>query len=111
MNSIDMNKFMRIIVFFDLPVQTKSQRREATRFRSFLLKDGYHMLQYSVYARVCNGLDAVEKHRARLKERLPKNGAVRMLVITEKQYESIEILLGGLTPADEPFESEVLTVF
>ena len=100
-----------MIVFFDLPVQTKSQRREATRFRSFLLKDGYHMLQYSVYARVCNGLDSVEKHRARLKERLPKNGAVRMLVITEKQYESIEILLGGLTPADEPFESEVLTVF
>ena len=69
------------------------------------------MLQYSVYARVCNGIDAVEKHRARLKDRLPKNGAVRMLVITEKQYESIEILLGELTPADEPFESEVLTVF
>lgn len=106
-----MNKFMRIIVFFDLPVQTKSQRREATKFRNFLLKDGYHMLQYSVYARVCNGMDAVEKHRARIRERLPKNGSIRMLTITEKQYESIEVLLGSLCEADEDFQSEVLTVF
>ena len=108
MNSTGMNKFMRMIVFFDLPVQTKTQRREATKFRNFLLKDGYHMLQYS---RVCNGTDAVDKHRERLRDRLPKNGAIRMLVITEKQYESIEILLGELTPADAPFESEVLSVF
>ena len=43
-----MNKFMRIMVFFDLPVKTKAQRREATRFRNFLLADGYHLLQYSV---------------------------------------------------------------
>ena len=58
---------MRMIVFFDLPVKTKNERREATRFRNFLMNDGYHMLQFSVYARVCNGLDAVEKHRVRLK--------------------------------------------
>lgn len=44
---------MRMIVFFDLPVQTKTERRYATTFRNFLLKDGYHMLQFSVYARVC----------------------------------------------------------
>ena len=47
-----------MIVFFDLPVQTKTERRHATAFRNFLLKDGYHMLQFSVYARVCNGNDA-----------------------------------------------------
>ena len=45
---------MRMIVFFDLPVKTKNERREATRFRNFLMNDGYHMLQFSVYARVCN---------------------------------------------------------
>ena len=56
-----MSKFMRMIVFFDLPVQTKTERRHATAFRNFLLKDGYHMLQFSVYARVCNGNDAVQK--------------------------------------------------
>lgn len=66
-----MSRFMRMLVFFDLPVQTKKQRREATAFRNFLIKDGYHMLQYSVYARVCNGNDAVTKHRARLTGQLP----------------------------------------
>ena len=61
------------------------------------------MLQYSVYARVCNGNDAVTKHRARLTGQLPANGAVRLLVVTEKQYQSIEILLGPFSPADTPF--------
>ncbi len=106
-----MNKFMRILIFFDLPVKTAANRREATRFRKFLLNDGYHMLQYSVYARVCNGMDAVEKHRARIRLNLPDNGAIRLLVITEKQYEAIEILLGKLTEADEPFESQQLSFF
>ena len=106
-----MNRFMRIIVFFDLPVKTKAQRREATRFRSFLLNDGYHMIQYSVYARVCNGTDAVEKHRRRIKNNLPDNGSIRMLVITEKQYESIDILLGKLTEADDSFQCEQLSIF
>ena len=102
---------MRILVFFDLPVKTAAERREAGRFRKFLQKDGYHMLQYSVYARVCNGADAVQKHRARIRENLPDNGAIRLLVITEKQFESIDILLGRLTEADEPFQCEQLSIF
>ena len=106
-----MNRFMRMLVFFDLPVKTKAERREASRFRSFLLGDGYFMVQYSVYARICNGNDAVEKHRARLRRNLPHNGAVRLLVVTEKQYESIEILLGGFTQADDAFQCEQLSIF
>ena len=102
---------MRMLVFFDLPVTTKQERKEATQFRNFLLKDGYHMVQFSVYARVCNGADAVEKHRQRIKQRLPDNGSIRLLVITEKQYESIEILLGKLTQADQPFQAEQLSIF
>ena len=81
-------------MLFDIPVMTKPQRRIATQFRKFLLKDGYYMLQYSVYARVCNGLDAVEMHRQRLKKSLPDNGSVRMIVMTEKQYESMDVLVG-----------------
>ena len=106
-----MNKFMRILIFFDLPVKSARERREAARFRKFLLNDGYHMLQYSVYARVCNGMDAVEKHQSRLRRNLPDNGSVRMLTITEKQFESIEILVGRYTEADEPFQVEQLTIF
>lgn len=105
-----MNRFMRLVVLFDLPVKTKKQRHDATAFRNFLLKDGYYMLQYSVYVRVCNGADAVQKHRARLQGHLPDNGAVRVMVITEKQYESIEILVGNLTMADQAFSSNQLTV-
>lgn len=99
------------MVFFDLPVKTKAQRGAASRFRSFLIADGYHMIQYSVYARVCNGIDSVNKHRARAARNLPDNGSVRLLVITEKQYEAIDILLGTLTPADEPFQFEQLSIF
>lgn len=99
------------MVLFDLPVKTAQQRREATRFRNFLVKDGYYMVQYSVYVRICNGNDAVQKHKKRLLACLPDDGAIRLLVITEKQYESIEILLGQLSPADEDFQSEQLSIF
>ena len=105
------NRFMRILVFFDLPVKTSAQRREATQFRKFLLNDGYHMIQYSVYARVCNGHDAVQKHTLRLKRCLPENGSIRVLVITEKQYGSIEVLLGNYCEADQDFQSEQLSIF
>ncbi len=111
MGSINMNKFMRILVFFDLPVKSKNERRAATRFRNFLLNDGYHMIQYSVYARVCNGMDAVAKHRTRIKLNLPENGSIRLLVITEKQFEAIDILLGKLTEADDAFQCEQLSIF
>ena len=106
-----MNKFMRMLVFFDRPVKTAKQRRIATGFRNFLLKDGYHMVQYSVYARVCNGLDAVAKHKARLHSYLPDNGSVRLLVITEKQYETIEILVGNYYEDDTSFVCEQLSIF
>lgn len=91
-----MNKFMRIMVFFDIPTKTKKERKYASQFRKFLLKDGYYMLQYSVYVRVCNGMDAVKKHEDRLQENLPPKGAVRMLVLTDKQYSSMQILVGNM---------------
>lgn len=105
-----MNKYMRMLVFFDIPVKTKSQRRTATAFRNFLLKDGYFMVQYSVYARVCNGTDSVAKHRARLNNALPDNGSVRLLIITEKQYESIDVLVGKLNENDTSFACQQLTI-
>lgn len=104
-----MNKFMRILVFFDLPVKTAKGKKEYTKFRKFLLTDGYYMVQYSVYARICNGYDAVNKHKERLRRNLPNNGSVRVLIITEKQYESIEIMIGELTTSDDPIMSEQLT--
>ena len=102
---------MRMLVFFDLPVKTKSEQSVARKFRSFLLKDGYHMIQYSLYARVCNGLYSVEKHEQRLRANLPENGSVRLLVITEKQYESIRILVGAYHPEESSSDIEQLSFF
>lgn len=104
-----MNRYMRILVFFDLPVKTKSERKAAAKFRKFLINDGYYMVQFSVYARICNGPDAIEKHRLRAKSNLPENGSIRMLVVTEKQYESIDILLGNYSVKieDEPVPEQL----
>lgn len=106
-----MSKFMRMIVFFDLPVKTKPQRRVATQFRNFLLKDGYFMVQFSVYCRICNGYDDVEKHKLRIRNNKPDNGSVRLLVITEKQYEKMELIIGNLVTEEEHDVFEQLSIF
>ncbi len=106
-----MSKLMRILVFFDLPVKTKPQRTAASRFRNFLLADGYYMVQFSVYARICNGMDSVQAHKNRLYKALPARGAVRVLVITERQYENIEVLLGSPQEQEEIQEMEQLMLF
>lgn len=85
---------MWVFVFFDLPVRTKDQRRRANRFRHFLKDDGFLMLQFSVYARICRGQDAVEKHVRRVRSNLPKEGSVRTLQITDRQYGRMELMLG-----------------
>lgn len=102
---------MRILVFFDLPVVTASEKKAAAQFRKFLLKDGYHMVQWSVYSRICNGTDAIAMHESRLKQNLPKKGSIRLLTLTEKQYESIEILLGEKTFDDGAESTELLNIF
>ena len=93
-------RFMRLMVFFDLPVKKKEQRREATRFRNFLLSDGYDMIQLSVYSRVCRGQDAADKHLSRLNGHLPPEGCVRVLQVTEQQYSRMKILVGLAKPAE-----------
>ena len=85
-----------LFVFFDLPVKTKAERRTATQFRKFLKRDGYMMLQWSVYARVCRGDEAVEKHAQRVARNLPGKGSVRALQVTDKQYARMRLLLGEM---------------
>ena len=85
---------MRMLVFFDLPVVTRDERRAYTLFRRFLLNDGYDMIQFSVYGRIVNGTDAQEKHMKRLASNLPTEGSIRVLTVTEKQFASMAILVG-----------------
>lgn len=90
-------RFVWMFVFFDLPVGTKADRRNATRFRNFLKDDGFMMLQWSVYARVCRGEDAAGKHDTRVTKNLPPRGSVRTLQVTDKQYARMRLLLGEAT--------------
>jgi CRISPR-associated protein Cas2 len=93
-------RFVWLFVFFDLPVGTKVQRRNANRFRHFLKDDGFMMLQFSVYARVCRGEDAATKHVARVTRNLPGEGSVRALQVTDRQYGRMRLLLGEATKTE-----------
>ena len=85
---------MRLLVFFDLPMGTKAEKRAYVQFRRFLLNDGYDMIQWSVYGRILNGRDAQTKHLARLADNLPPTGSVRCMTVTEKQYAGMQLLVG-----------------
>jgi CRISPR-associated protein Cas2 len=89
-----------LFVLFDLPVGTKAERRAASKFRSFLKDDGFMMLQFSVYARVCRGEDGAMKHVARVTRNLPQKGSVRALQVTDRQYARIKLLLGQATKTE-----------
>jgi CRISPR-associated protein Cas2 len=102
---------MRLIVFFDLPTVTKAEKRAYTVFRRFLLNDGYDMLQWSVYGRVVNGLDAEEKHLKRLTASLPPAGSVRSLTVTEKQFASMKILVGKPKIQEKKINADQLLLF
>lgn len=102
---------MRIIVFFDLPVKTKKQKRDYIRFRTFLLNEGYDMLQYSVYCRICNSHEATQKHLNRIQKNLPPKGAIRAMTVTEKQYAQMKFLLGDPTPTERKIATSQLTLF
>lgn len=102
---------MRLIVFFDLPVTTAAKRKEANRFRHFLIKDGYQMLQLSVYARIVRGRDALQKHYSRLKKNLPEEGQVRCLEVTEKQYAGMLMLIGEMKPREKKVNADQLLLF
>jgi CRISPR-associated protein Cas2 len=75
-----------VLVFFDLPVGTPKERRDAGNFRKDLIKDGYMMVQFSVYARPCGTADRVETQVRRLKSKIPSKGEVRGLLISDAQW-------------------------
>jgi len=102
---------MRMMVFFDLPVVTKAERRAYRIFRRFLLNDGYDMIQFSVYGRILAGNDAQEKHFKRLTNNLPPDGSVRCLTLTEKQFASMKLLVGLLTFQEKAVKSDQLLLF
>ncbi len=85
---------MWILAMFDLPVDTKKARRAYTQFRKSLLKDGFAQMQYSVYVRHCASEENAAVHIARVEAALPPDGEVRLLAITDKQFERMRVFWG-----------------
>ncbi len=83
-----------LLVAFDLPVLTKEQRKTATKFRKFLLDDGFLMIQFSVYARAMVTHARMATHVRRLKAHLPGEGHVRAIFVTQAQWEKSYVIYG-----------------
>lgn len=85
---------MWIIVFFDLPTDTKKARKQYTIFRKELISDGFAMMQYSVYYRHCASKENTLVHMKRIRTIVPPDGEVRVAQFTDKQFSRMEIYLG-----------------
>lgn len=93
---------MWVLAMFDLPVDTKKARRAYAQFRKALLKDGFTRLQFSVYARHCASEENADVHTRRVQDALPDDGEVRVLRITDKQFERMHVFWGKLRKPPEP---------
>lgn len=87
-------RFMRIIVFFDLPTETNENKREYRKFRKMLIENGFFMLQESVYCRMALNQTDAGMIVNTIKANKPPKGLVQMLTITEKQFSKMEIVSG-----------------
>lgn len=86
-------RFMRILVFFDLPTETSRDRKIYSKFRRFLVKEGFIMMQESVYSKLTLNNSITNAIRDKIEKNKPPKGIVQMLVITEKQFSSMEYIV------------------
>lgn len=103
-------RFMWVFAMFDLPVDTPTARREYTRFRKRLLKDGFTRLQYSVYIRHCSSEENALVHIERVERGVPDDGEVRIVTVTDKQFERMRTFWGKMRKAPPPAPKQ-LTFF
>ena len=90
---------MWLFVFFDLPVMTRKERKDATLFRKSLEKDGFSMMQFSVYIRHCPSKENMDVHIKRVQLAIPSAGSVSILSVTDKQFSEIRNFYGKVEKA------------
>lgn len=100
-------RFMRLVVCFDLPTETKKARKAYARFRKELLRDGFAMMQYSVYIRHCASEENTAVHIGRVESMVPEDGEVRIFTITDKQYERMRVFWGKTRKPPEKAYSQL----
>ena len=86
---------MWVMVFYDLPTETKKERKVAARFRKDIMKDGFTMFQFSIYLRHCPSRENAQVHINRVKSILPDSGTVGILCVTDKQFGAMELFYGN----------------
>lgn len=101
---------MWMMVLFDLPVLTKPQRKAATKFRLYLLDEGFEMSQFSVYMRFCAGKEQTEALTKRIGKNAPSTGKIHILCFTDRQYETM-VCFDGRTRAPKPKNPEQYVLF
>ncbi len=94
MERISEYRVMWVMVFFDLPTETKKDRKAYTLFRTNLIKDGFSMFQFSIYTRHCASRENAVVHMNRVKSFMPEKGKVVIMSITDKQFGEIQIYVG-----------------
>ena len=87
-------RVMRILVLFDLPTETKKDKKAYALFRKNLQRDGFTMFQFSIYVRHCASQENAAVHIKRVKSFLPEYGNVGIICITDKQFANIELFYG-----------------
>lgn len=87
-------RYMRVIVFFDLPVLTSSERRAYTKFRKYLIKSGFIMEQESVYSKLVVNSAAADALSNNVRKNAPEKGLVQLMRVTENQYNKMEYIVG-----------------
>ena len=94
MERLNEYRIMWVLVFFDLPTETKKERKIYANFRKTLLTDGFTMFQFSIYLRHCPSRENADVHIIRVKNALPEHGQVGILCITDKQFGQMELFHG-----------------
>ncbi len=103
-------RVMWVLVFFDLPTGTATERKAAATFRSKLIKDGFTMLQYSIYVRHSSSWENADVHEKRVKNFLPKYGSVCILQLTDKQFGNM-VMYTNASPTPPPSGGIQLELF
>ncbi|MCE8163316.1 MAG: CRISPR-associated endonuclease Cas2 [Candidatus Moeniiplasma glomeromycotorum] len=110
MEKKDRCRQMRIIVLYDLPTLTKKNRKDFHFFHKYLLGNGYYMLQFSVYVKLCHTFDYAQESAQKLEKNCPKAGNVRYILITEKQFRNMKMIVGKETKQQKIKNIDYLTI-
>ncbi len=103
---------MWLFVMFDLPTNTHQERKHASLFRKELLLDGFNMMQYSVYTRVCPSKEHAQVHIKRIRECTPTDGKVSVLQVTDYQFGNMEHIINGeKTRLHDGFHFQQIKIF